>query len=29
MTDKSLFDVARFDYVPVEKVFGEAGYSGG
>ena len=29
MTDKGLFDVARFDYVPVEKAFGEAGYSGG
>ena len=29
MTDKGLFDVARFDYVPVEKASGEAGYSGG
>gem|GEM_PF-2868295 len=29
MTDKGLFDVARFDYLPVEKASGEAGYSGG
>lgn len=28
MTDKGLFDVTRFDFVPVEKAFGETGFSG-